>query len=460
MFILGRSDVDADSNLGPPLVGVCKVQAPPSNLLPKSEQAKMKPRSSYRLSLSDSDEECYLQPSSSIADKIQPQQPNLLPEKEQAKMKTRSSYQFSLPDSDDDRYIPSPPRDADKVQPSPKLVPRGGHPMAMVASAPPSRGSGKRGGRGGGGFPSQTPQRPSFDQSTTFSGFGRRGGSSARGTGKPVRFGSVQMPDTKGLVALQSKESSAASLFGSAAQETGKPVGFGFGSPSRQFAGNTGGFSFGSADTRGPAAQDQDRRPPATGLFGSATHDSVRSAGFSFGSPLSGFGQTSAGGPAAQDRARGTPATGSFGSATHDTRKPVGFGFRSPSGQFNGNVGGSGFGQARTGGPTAQDRDRGPRAAGLFGSAAQETGKSAGLALGTTPTQEFGKPGFSFGTSSTRGLQQQQQQQQQQSIEERSKIPKVLGEYINTSTKVTCHNFDDLVRQCYLVWGNMTSINV
>ncbi len=26
--------------------------------------------------------------------------------------------------------------------------------------------------------------------------------------------------------------------------------------------------------------------------------------------------------------------------------------------------------------------------------------------------------------------------------------------------KVTCHNFDDLVRQCYWVWGDMTSINV
>ncbi len=31
---------------------------------------------------------------------------------------------------------------------------------------------------------------------------------------------------------------------------------------------------------------------------------------------------------------------------------------------------------------------------------------------------------------------------------------------INTSTKVTCHNFDDLVRQCYWVWGNMTYITV
>ncbi len=26
---------------------------------------------------------------------------------------------------------------------------------------------------------------------------------------------------------------------------------------------------------------------------------------------------------------------------------------------------------------------------------------------------------------------------------------------INTSTKVTWHNFDDLVRQCYWVWGDM-----
>ncbi len=32
--------------------------------------------------------------------------------------------------------------------------------------------------------------------------------------------------------------------------------------------------------------------------------------------------------------------------------------------------------------------------------------------------------------------------------------------YINTSTKVTWHNFDDLVLQCYCVWDNMTSINV
>ena len=29
---------------------------------------------------------------------------------------------------------------------------------------------------------------------------------------------------------------------------------------------------------------------------------------------------------------------------------------------------------------------------------------------------------------------------------------------INTSTKVTCQNFDDLVHQCYSVWGNMTCI--
>ncbi len=32
--------------------------------------------------------------------------------------------------------------------------------------------------------------------------------------------------------------------------------------------------------------------------------------------------------------------------------------------------------------------------------------------------------------------------------------------YANTSTKVTWHNFDDLVRQCYWVWGDMTSITV
>ncbi len=31
---------------------------------------------------------------------------------------------------------------------------------------------------------------------------------------------------------------------------------------------------------------------------------------------------------------------------------------------------------------------------------------------------------------------------------------------INTSTKVTCHNFDDVVRQWYWVWGDMTSITV
>ncbi len=31
---------------------------------------------------------------------------------------------------------------------------------------------------------------------------------------------------------------------------------------------------------------------------------------------------------------------------------------------------------------------------------------------------------------------------------------------INTPTKVTWHNFDDLVRQCYRVWGDMTSITV
>ncbi len=31
---------------------------------------------------------------------------------------------------------------------------------------------------------------------------------------------------------------------------------------------------------------------------------------------------------------------------------------------------------------------------------------------------------------------------------------------INTSTKVTCHNFDDLFRQCYWVWGDMSSITV
>ncbi len=31
---------------------------------------------------------------------------------------------------------------------------------------------------------------------------------------------------------------------------------------------------------------------------------------------------------------------------------------------------------------------------------------------------------------------------------------------INTSTIVTCHNFDDLDRQCYWVWANMTSITV
>ncbi len=32
--------------------------------------------------------------------------------------------------------------------------------------------------------------------------------------------------------------------------------------------------------------------------------------------------------------------------------------------------------------------------------------------------------------------------------------------HLNTSTKVTCHNFDDLVPQCYWVWGDMTSITV
>ena len=31
---------------------------------------------------------------------------------------------------------------------------------------------------------------------------------------------------------------------------------------------------------------------------------------------------------------------------------------------------------------------------------------------------------------------------------------------INTSTKVTWHNFVDLVRQCYWVWGDMSSITV
>ncbi len=31
---------------------------------------------------------------------------------------------------------------------------------------------------------------------------------------------------------------------------------------------------------------------------------------------------------------------------------------------------------------------------------------------------------------------------------------------VKTSTKVNWHNFDDLVRQCYWVWGNMTSITV
>ncbi len=31
---------------------------------------------------------------------------------------------------------------------------------------------------------------------------------------------------------------------------------------------------------------------------------------------------------------------------------------------------------------------------------------------------------------------------------------------INTSTKVTCHNFDDLVRQCYWVWGNMWLVSL
>ncbi len=39
-------------------------------------------------------------------------------------------------------------------------------------------------------------------------------------------------------------------------------------------------------------------------------------------------------------------------------------------------------------------------------------------------------------------------------------IMRCINNHINTSTKVTCHNFDDLVRQCYWVWGDMTSITV
>ena len=31
---------------------------------------------------------------------------------------------------------------------------------------------------------------------------------------------------------------------------------------------------------------------------------------------------------------------------------------------------------------------------------------------------------------------------------------------INTSTKITWINFDDLVRQCYWVWGDMTSLTI
>ncbi len=36
----------------------------------------------------------------------------------------------------------------------------------------------------------------------------------------------------------------------------------------------------------------------------------------------------------------------------------------------------------------------------------------------------------------------------------------IQSQYKHLITKVTCHNFDDLVRQCYWVWGDMTSITV
>ncbi len=35
-----------------------------------------------------------------------------------------------------------------------------------------------------------------------------------------------------------------------------------------------------------------------------------------------------------------------------------------------------------------------------------------------------------------------------------------LSVNLNTSTKVTWHNFDDLVRQRYWAWGDMTTVAV